>query len=143
MRLSSDKSDDKHTQANCVIRRGLISRQFIKFIFVGMLNTLFGYGCFAFLLYMDMHYSIALLLSTILGVAFNFKTTGTLVFGSHNNRLIFRFIGSYMIIYIINASGIAVLLYAGFPPHLGGAILIVPMAVIAFLLNKKFVFNYV
>ena len=118
------------------------SRQFIKFILVGILNTLFGYGCFAlFLLYMKLHYSLALLLATVVGVLFNFKTTGALVFSSHNNRLIFRFIASYIIIYTINASGIAALLQIGIPPHLGGAILIVPMAIIAFLLNKKFVFN--
>jgi len=66
-----------------------------------------------------------------------------LVFKSHNNRLIFRFIGSYSTIYFINAVGIYAFTRIGLTPYVGGAILILPMAVLAFILNKRFVFNHV
>lgn len=121
----------------------IIKHKFVKFIFVGIINSIFGYGCFAVFLYIGFHYSMSLLFSTIIGVIFNFKSTGTFVFGSHDNQLIFRFSGSYIVIYFLNIFGVFLLLNLGIPPYIGGAILIIPMAVLAFILNKRFVFNYV
>ncbi|WP_208603320.1 GtrA family protein [Caballeronia sordidicola] len=106
------------------------------------MNSAFGYACFAALLYFGLHYALALLLATILGVAFNFKSTGALVFGSHDNRLIFRFVASYAVVYAANALGIKMMAQIGWPPYVGGAVMILPMAVLAFFLNKRFVFNY-
>ena len=65
---------------------------FVKFVLVGILNTAFGYLVFALLLFLGLHYTLAVILSTIAGVLFNFKTTGTLVFKNHNNKLIFKFV---------------------------------------------------
>ena len=120
----------------------LVRHQFMRFIFIGMLNSLFGYACFVLFLYAGMHYTIALFSATIFGVAFNFKSTGLLVFGSNNNRLIFRFIGSYIVIYFLNIIGLKILFHFGIEVYLGGAILILPMAVLAYILNNRFVFNY-
>jgi putative flippase GtrA len=122
--------------------RNLIERQFVRFLLVGILNSLFGYGCFAVLLYFGLHYAVALFLATVLGIAFNFKSTGALVFGSHNNRLIFRFVASYAVVYLVNTAGIKVFTELGCAPYIGGALLILPMAIFAFILNKRFVFNY-
>jgi len=126
--------------ANC---RALVKHQFARFIFVGIINSIFGYGCFVLLLYVGLHYTLALFLATVFGVLFNFKSTSALVFGSHDNRLIFRFIGSYAIVYFINVSGIKLFSHVGFPPYISAAILILPMAVLTFILNKRFVFNHV
>lgn len=93
-------------------------------------------------MYCGLHYSLALLVATVVGVLFNFKSTGALVFGSHDNRLIFRFIGCYAIVYLANITGIKVFSNHGLAPYISGAILIVPMAALAFLLNKRFVFNH-
>ena len=90
----------------------ILTSQFVKFLFVGMMNTLFGYGLFALFLYMGFHYTLSLLFATVLGVLFNFKTIGTLVFSSHDNRLIFRFIATYTVIYFINVLGIKAFSYA-------------------------------
>lgn len=46
---------------------------FVKFILVGILNTAFGYGAFALLMYTGLHYSAAVVLSTIAGILFNSK----------------------------------------------------------------------
>jgi len=122
--------------------RDLLRHQFVRFLMVGILNSAFGYACFAVFLYFGLHYTLALLLATILGVAFNFKSTGALVFGSHDNRLIFRFVASYAVVYAVNALGIKLMTQIGWPPYVGGAVMILPMAVLAFILNKRFVFNY-
>ena len=70
---------------------------FVKFIFVGVLNTAFGYLAYALLLFLGLHYTLAVVLSTIAGVLFNFKTTGTIVFKNNNNKLIFKFVAVYAI----------------------------------------------
>lgn len=114
--------------------------RFIKFLFVGGLNTLFGYGMFSLFIYLGLHFSVASLLSTILGVLFNFKTTGKLVFKSNNNRLIYRFIGVYTLLYLINVTFLKILQSTIPNLYYSGAILILPLAILSFLLNKKYVF---
>lgn len=122
--------------------RNLIKNRFVKFVCVGSINTLFGYGCFSFLLYIGLHYTLAVLLSTILGVLFNFKSTGILVFRSYDNGRIFRFIACYAMIYLLNIVGMEMLLQSEFTPYVAGAILIVPMAILSFILQKRLVFNH-
>lgn len=122
--------------------RKLLQVTLLRFLLVGVLNAAFGYGCFAGFLYLGLHYSAALLLATVLGVAFNFKSTGALVFGSNNNKLIFRFVAGYGVVYGINLVGIAALKFLGVEPYLAGMALIVPMALLSFVINNRFVFKY-
>lgn len=114
--------------------------QFVRFLVVGLLNTLFGYSFFAIFLYAGIHYSLALLLATGVGILFNFKTTGVLVFKSHNNHLIFRFVAVYTLVYGVNVTLLKLLHTLGVGSYFGGAVLILPMAFLTFLLHRKFVF---
>lgn len=123
--------------------RALFKQQFVKFIAVGIMNSAFGYGCYALLIYSGLHYTLALLLATVFGVLFNFKSTSALVFGARENRLLGRFVGCYAVVYAANVAGIKVLSYFGFEPYIAGALLIAPMAILAFILNKRFVFHHV
>ncbi|WP_349747005.1 GtrA family protein [Pseudomonas frederiksbergensis] len=122
--------------------RNLLKVKFLRFLLVGLLNAAFGYGCFAIFIYFGLHYSAALFLATILGVAFNFKSTGSLVFGSKDNRLIGRFVIGYAFVYCVNLGGIASLAYFGVVPYVSGIALILPMAILSFFINNRFVFNY-
>lgn len=124
------------------ISRPHVHKLFLRFLAVGLLNTLFGYGCFAFLLFSGMHYSAALFMATVAGVLFNFKTTGAWVFNSRSGHLIFRFIASYAMVYGINVAGIKLLLQLGLNPYLGGAILLLPIAILSFTLQRKYVFHH-
>jgi putative flippase GtrA len=120
------------------------NNKFLKFILVGILNTIFGYSAFAFFIYLNIHYSLAVLLSTILGVLFNFKSIGKLVFDSSDNSLIYRFVLVYVVIYILNISGLWVLKQSGFENmYINGFILLAPLAIVSFVLNKKYVFKEV
>ncbi|MBH3428769.1 GtrA family protein [Pseudomonas alkylphenolica] len=120
----------------------LLKVKLVRFLLVGLMNAAFGYGCFAAFLYLGLHYSAALFLATLLGIAFNFKSTGALVFGSRNNKLIFRFVAGYGIVYCANVAGIAGLKTFGVDPYLAGIALILPMALLSFFINNRFVFNY-
>jgi putative flippase GtrA len=122
--------------------RNLLKVKFLRFLLVGLLNSTFGYSCFAGFMYLGCHYSIALFLATVLGVLFNFKSTGSLVFGSKNNRLIFKFVAGYSFVYFVNLGCIAVLEHFGVIPYISGIALILPMAILSFIINNRFVFNY-
>ena len=119
-----------------------LGHAFARFLAVGVLNALFGYGLFAALLFADLHYSVALLLATTGGVLFNFKTTGRLVFGSRDNRLVFRFVTVYGAVYAVNVALLKALLAAGLDPYAAGALLVLPVAGLAFVLMRRFVFKH-
>ena len=82
-----------------LIKKNLV---FIRFLIVGGLNTAFGYFVFAIFIWCGLHYSVATFLSTVIGIVFNFFTTGRLVFKNSNNRLIFKFFAVYGITWLIN-----------------------------------------
>ena len=117
------------------------TKQFIKFLRVGGINTLFGYGLFALFIFLGFHYAMASFLATVLGILFNFKTTGVLVFQNKDNRLLFRFFGVYGVVFVINVLMLKVLGNVGFDMYIAGALVIVPLAVLSFVLNKLFVFG--
>lgn len=116
------------------------TRRFLHFLLVGALNTAFGYGVFVGCLWLGMHYAIAGAISTVLGVLFNFKSTGKFVFGSTGNRRLPHFVGVYAIIYLVNVLALGVMLQFGIPEWLGGLILLLPSAILSYVLNRQLVF---
>ena len=122
-------------------QRTPFSEQFITFLFVGALNTLVGYLLYSFFVWLGFNYIWAPLFATILGVLFNFKTIGGIVFKTKNNRLIGKFFAVYAIVYICNVAGLKTLSYCHISnPYMAGAILVLPLAFLGFFLNKKWVF---
>lgn len=112
-----------------------------RFLVVGGLNTLFGYSLFALFIFAGLHYSLAVFVSTALGVLFNFKTTGSIVFKHNNNALLFRFVLGYGVIYALNVGLLKVLSVSGFNMYAGGAMLLLPMALVSYFLNSRLVFK--
>ncbi len=112
-----------------------------RFLAIGVLNTAFGYGVFAFLIWYGLHYSLAAAISTVLGVLFNFKTTGALVFRSHDNSKIIRFVLAYMVVYCANVVALTALVHIELGAYLAGLILVLPLALLAYFLNSRFVFK--
>lgn len=117
------------------------SARFLRFLLVGGLNTAFGYSMFILCLWLGMHYAVAAAVATVLGVLFNFKSTGGLVFKSNDHRRLPWFIGVYVIVYIVNVFGLGILLRFGIPSWMGGLLLILPCAILSYLLNSRFVFR--
>ena len=116
-------------------------KQFIKFLFVGGLNTLFGYGILVLLTLLNFHYVLTTFIATVLGILFNFKTTGCLVFKKNNNKLIFKFLLVYFLVYVLSLCFIKTFLFFGFNNlYYIYAILLIPNALLSFYLMKKFVF---
>lgn len=116
-------------------------RQFFRFIAVGILNTVVGYGLFALFIYAGLHYALASLFGTVLGVLFNFFSTGRLVFQSRDNRRLPWFFGVYAITYVFGVFGLSVLDALGLDMYRAGLVMIPPSAVVSYLMNRHFVFG--
>lgn len=122
------------------IRRALENR-FVRFLLVGGLNTAFGYGVFALLVLAGVHYAVAAFFATVLGVLFNFRTTGRLVFGNRDDRLLLRFVLVYAISYVVGVASLRAAKSAGMPVLLAGAVLQLPMSLFTFGLQRAIVFR--
>jgi putative flippase GtrA len=117
----------------------IFSPKFIRFLFTGAVNTIFGYGLYGLLVEIQIPYLISLLLATIGGIIFNFFSFSCVVFKSKNNQfLFFKFLISYSFIYGVNAFLLWLLVkYFSFGP-LAGQLVCIPVSVILnwFILNK-------
>ncbi|MBR1616928.1 GtrA family protein [bacterium] len=122
---------------------GLFSRideKFFKFLFVGALNTLFAYSIYALFVAIGLQANVALFLQYIVGVLWNFKTTGAIVFKNHDNSLIFKFVASYIFTFLVNSVLLKLLTYV-INDYLAQAILVLPIAMLSFIIFKLFVFK--
>ena len=116
-------------------------RQFVRFLFVGLLNTGFGYGVFVLLVLLKLTAGVALFIATILGVLFNYMTTGRLVFATKGLGRLPYFAAVYGLTFVLNLWSLHFLASEGFPPILAQAILLPLMVALSFMLNKIFVFR--
>lgn len=120
----------------------VLSYRYIRFLLVGFVNTVFGYGFYAFFIFIGLHYSLAAFLGTVLGVLFNFQTIGRLVFKRTNGKFIFlRFVSAYAFGYFLNITLIYLLKKVGFNDYLAGAVLVLPVATLIYFLNSRYVFK--
>lgn len=117
-----------------------IDEKFFKFLFVGALNTLFAYSIYALFVTFGLKANLALFLQYILGVLWNFKTTGSIVFKNNDNKLLFKFILSYIFTFFVNSLCLNFLVQF-LNAYIAQAILVLPVAVLSFLIFKFFVFK--
>ena len=117
-------------------------RKFVKYLFVGAMNTVVSYLIYAFFATITDKATLALTLSYILGILFNFQTTGKIVFKNKDNTLIVKFFLCYFITYFINRYSLEYLVGTmNVNKYLSQAILVFPIALISFFLLKHLVFK--
>src|SRR5258707_15707992 len=97
----------------------LLKSRPVTFIAIGIVNTIFGYLTFTCLYLVSTDYRLSIVGATIIGVIFNFYTTGRIVFENSANRLIFRFIAGYAISLGANLMLLEVLVRLGLGALLG------------------------
>ena len=118
-----------------------INPVFIRYLLVGGLNTAFGYSVFALLVFIGLHYSIALFFATVTGVIFNFKTFGILVFGQRDHRLIWRFLAVYGVLYAVNFFLVFILLPFLHNVYAANALATIFNAAFGFYLSQRYVYE--
>jgi putative flippase GtrA len=112
-----------------------------RFLLVGGINTLVGYGIFALFIFLGLHYTLASLLGTLLSILFNYFSTGRLVFREKGLGKIPRFYLGYLVGYLISLCALFALDRLGVDTYLAGAITILAMVPINYFLNKNMVFR--
>ncbi len=115
----------------------LLKKQFIIFIFVGGINTIFGYSIFAFLIFLKIRYYLSFLIATSLGLIFNFMTTGRIVFKNKNFSLFYRFIFINIVMCILNIILIRIINIHINNFYISGLMSMAITVLVAFYLNKK------
>lgn len=115
----------------------------VKFLSVGLLNTVVGYSLFAVLIFLNVPYLAALLVATVAGVTFNYFSIGQLVFRSKGGLAVFgKFVASYGVVYLTNSAGLVILVnFLHLVPYLGQAICVPPSIVMSWVLMNNWVYK--
>lgn len=120
----------------------LYHHQIFRFLCMGLVNTVFGYSLFALFIYCGLHYAVASLLSTCIGIFFSFQTLGNFVFDSSpSHKKFWRFGIVYMLTYFFSLIIMKTETYYLKNMYLIGAISIFLTSILTFFLNKYFVFR--
>lgn len=122
---------------------GWRNQRIIKFLGVGVLNTLFGYSIYAGLVFIKMPYLVALLIATIAGIIFNYFSFGRMVFKVRGGWFVFgKFIVAYAVVYVINAVFLSVLSEGGYlNAYLAQGVCILPSVATSWLLMNFWVYK--
>jgi putative flippase GtrA len=106
----------------------------------GVVNTVFGYGCYALLLKLGLGMYLAQLIAHVAGVAFNYLTYSRHVFpeaGAAKMRFVLSYAGNYLM-------GLAALAAASTvfaSPYVAGLVAIVVVSLLNFFVLKHLVFT--
>lgn len=119
----------------------IFSLQFFRFLAVGAFNALFGYSVFAILTLIGNAPMLALILTYVIGVVFNYFTTRRFVFNQSKRTSLLRFVIAYIVIYIFNISLYRLIEIVGASPLVTQALCLPVIAIFSFLLFKFQVFR--
>lgn len=115
-------------------------RRVVRYYQAGVVNTAFGFGLFALLIWTGMNLYLAQVVSYVLGTMFNYLTYSRYTFAGHGAAKT-RFVASYALNYVLS---LAVLW--GFDrfvrsPYLAGFLTTVLVSALNYLVLRKFVFR--
>ena len=110
--------------------------RFLRFLVTGLVNTAFGYGVFCLGLLLGMGPPMALALQFALGIPFNFIVHGRFVFGRAAWSRLAPYGLAYLVLYGMNLGALALLVPA-LAPAIAQALLLLPMAVLSFVLLSR------
>ncbi len=121
---------------------GLSEPRIIKFLSVGVLNTVFGYAVYASLIFVNVPYLTALFVATVAGVVFNYFSFGRMVFHGHGGWFVFgKFVIAYGVVYVVNAALLRALTKDFLNPYLGQVICIPISVLLSWLLMNYWVYK--
>ena len=126
------------------IINNLFKYQKIRFLFVGGLNTLVGYGSFAVLLFFNVNYLIANTISYIIGVIHSYFWNKKFTFKSNNKspKELVRFIFVYIINYLAGMFILYVLVdIIGINQYISGILNLITTTIISWFGHEYFSFK--
>lgn len=115
--------------------------RFVRFLATGGVNFAFSYSVFLLTHLLGATPTGSVVASWVLGVLFNFATTGRVVFGTGKLTLLPRFIAVYVVQLAANIVMIRTLIVAGLSVPLAQAIVVALLAVATFFALRRLVFR--
>lgn len=114
--------------------------QLIRFYQAALVNTVFGYGIYALMIWLGLNPFVASTISQILGTAFNYVTYSRHAFrGSRPAKG--RFVLSYAVNYVLSLGLLALYRLVIRSPYLAGLAATLTASVINYFVLKRFVFR--
>lgn len=139
--ITTDSTEEK-SSALCAFLRRFWEIRLFRFFVIGAVNTLFSYLIYAGAILIGMHYTLATLISTVLGIIFNFFTTGKVVFRSLEGRRFFLFVLVYAVTYVVNILLLRLLVDdIHINKLIAGALVTLPVALLSYYLNARWTFR--
>lgn len=117
-------------------------RELVLFGLVGLANTAFGYGLYAFCLYLGWPYQVATALSMLGSICVGFLGQGRLVFGNFESRRIVRYVVMWVGLLLLFNLIVKGTIYAGYSAYLGGLVALPIIIPVSFLAQKFYVFRH-
>ena len=119
----------------------IVEDRFIRFLVVGMVNSLVGFSAFTVILLLSGSAWIAIMGGNACGIAFNFLSTGGVVFRDLSLNNIPRFIACSLLLLVLNVCLMNLL-----SPLIGSrigtqALLTPPLAAVSYFVMAKLVFR--
>ena len=108
---------------------------------VGIANTAFGYGLYAFCLYLGWPYPVATVVSMLGSICVGFLGQGRLVFRNMESRRIGRYVVTWAGLLVLFNLVVKVTTYAGYSAYVGGLVALPIVVPLSYLAQKFYVFR--
>nr|WP_294847231.1 GtrA family protein [uncultured Sphingomonas sp.] len=115
-------------------------RRIFRYYQAGILNSMFGYGLFAALVWAGMNMFLAQVLAHIMGVLFNYFTFSRYAFAGHQTSRV-NFVLSYAVNYVVSVATLYLFSHIVASPYLAGLLTIVFVSAVNYLVLKRWVFR--
>jgi len=120
-----------------------ISPDLLKFLVVGITNTLGGYAFYAALVALGVNYAVALTLEYVAGIAYGFVLNKRWTFNAQGGSLrqAWRYVVLYGVIYLLNVGLLMALVERwGLNPYISQLILLGFLTLLSFVVQKRWIF---
>ncbi len=114
--------------------------QLLRYYAAGVVNTLFGYGCFAALVWAGLNIYLAQIIAHMLGTAFNYLSYSRYAFAGHEGGKL-RFVASYGVNYLLSLAALWAFSRLTPSPYLAGLAATLLVSVLNYFVLKRFVFQ--
>lgn len=111
----------------------------LRYYQTGIVNTVFGFGAFAVLVWLGLWIYLAQILAHMAGVAFNYVTYSRYAFAGHRASK-WRFVLSYGVNYLLSLGVLWGFTHVIASPYLAGLSTIAVVSIVNFFILKRLVF---
>jgi len=114
----------------------------LRFLIIGVINTVFSYLVFAVLFYFIQQKEVTVTLSFLIAILFNYQRISKYVFSESNEKKFITFLFVYLVVYILNLVHLWITVdIFHFNVYYAQILTLLYLPLISFYLNKKLVYK--